>query len=86
MEEQGIKEAVAQLSDEELFLLREWHRSLMIRFDNVAFQYSQGLMPQAYFETIMDGVVDFVPIWHELGVRIPDTSRQLFQEAVQRAD
>ena len=79
LKKQGVVSAVAQLTPEELYLLRHWHGSLMIRFDNVAFQYQQGLIPDAYYETVKRGLQRFMPIWRELGVEIPDTSRELFE-------
>ncbi len=75
----GVASAVAQLTPKELYLVRGWHASLMIRFDNVAFQYQQGLIPDAYYESTKRGLRRFMPIWRELGVEIPDTSRELFE-------
>jgi hypothetical protein len=79
LEKQGVASAVAQLTQEERYLLSNWHSSLMIRFDNVAFQYQQGLIPDAYYETTKRGLQRFMPIWRELGIEIPDTSRELFE-------
>ena len=79
----GVADAVAQLTPEELYLLRNWHASLMIRFDNVAFQYEQGLIPNAYFESLKRGIQKFMPIWRELGIEIPDTSREFFESIEQ---
>ena len=75
-------DAVAELTAEERYLLYNWHSSLMIRFDNVAFQYQQGLIPDAYYETTKRGLRRFMPIWTELGVEVPDTSRELFEAIV----
>jgi hypothetical protein len=82
MKKHGVAIAVDQLTPEELYLLQARHVSLMIRFDNVAFQYQQGLMPDAYYETLKRGLRRFMPIWRELGIEIPDTSRELFDSIV----
>jgi len=82
MKTHDVAGAVAQLTPEELYLLRNWHDSLMIRFDNVAFQYQQGLIPDAFYETQKRVLLTFMPIWSELGVEIPDTSRELFESIV----
>ena len=79
LEKQGVANAVAELTQEERYLLSNWHSSLMVRFDNVAFQYQQGLIPDAYYESIKRGIRKFMPIWRELGIDIPDTSRELFE-------
>ena len=79
LQTQGVASAVAQLTPEERYALFNWHNSLMIRFDNVAFQYEQGLIPEAYFDTLKRGLQRFMPIWRELGIDIPDTSRELFE-------
>lgn len=82
MKTHDVAGAVAQLTPEEVYLLRNWHDSLMIRFDNVAFQYQQGLIPDAFYETAKRELRTFMPIWSELGVEIPDTSRELFESIV----
>ena len=75
-------DAVAQLTPKERYLMYQWHNSLMIRFDNVAFQYQQGLIPEAYYESTKRGLRRFMPIWGALGVEAPDTSRELFEAIV----
>ena len=82
MKTHDVAGAVAQLTPEEVYLLRNRHDSLMIRFDNVAFQYQHGLIPDAFYETQKRGLRTFMPIWSELGVEIPDTSRELFESIV----
>ena len=82
MKTHDVAGAVAQLTPEEVYLLRNWHDSLMIRFDNVAFQYQHGLIPDAFYETAKRELRTFMPIWSELGVEIPDTSRELFESIV----
>ena len=72
-------DAIDQLTPDELYLMNLFHSSLMIRFDNVAFQYQQGLIPEAYFETVKRGSRRFMPIWNELGIVIPETSREVFE-------
>jgi len=81
-EEYSIAEAIAQLTEEERYVVRRWHASLMIRFDNVAFQYSLGLIPEAYWQSIVRGIQGFLPIWEEFNVVLPDTSRQMFEQAI----
>jgi hypothetical protein len=80
LETHSVSDAVAELTTDELYLLRQWHASLMVRFDNVAFQYEQGLIPEPYWESVQRGLRGFVPIWRELGIDIPDTSRELFED------
>jgi hypothetical protein len=79
-------DAVAKLTPKERYLIYQWHSSLMIRFDNVAFQYQQGLIPDAYYETTNRGLRRFMPIWRALGIEVPDTSRQLFETIVDESD
>ncbi len=78
----SVKDAVSQLTEEERYLIRSYQSSLMIRFDNVAFQYSIGLIPDAYFQDLIRGIQRFMPIWDELGVTLPDTSRELIETAI----
>ena len=86
LREHSVQDAVARLTDEERYLIRRWQSSLMIRFDNVAFQHSLGLVPDSYFRTLVRGVQNFLPIWDELDVELPDTSRELYETAIAEYD
>ena len=81
LESNGVKVAVAELSDEEKFLVSQYYQDLMVRMDNLHFQYQQGFIPEEYFETGKRGLRIFAPIWKALGVdRIyPVSSRDLFE-------
>ena len=76
-------EAVAELSDEEAFLLRMFHNDIMVRMDNIYFQYQQGFLADDYLETAKRGVIRFVPIWKALGVdeQFPISSASFFEAA-----
>jgi len=78
----NAKDAVSQLTEEERYLIRLWQSSLLIRFDNVAFQYSIGLIPDAYFKDTIRGIQRFMPIWDELGLTLPETSREFIETAI----
>jgi hypothetical protein len=76
-------EAVEQHSDLEKYLLRMFHSDLMVRMDNVYFQYQQGFMSDDYLETAKRGLERFVPIWKALGMenQFPLASIEFFEEA-----
>ena len=76
-------EAVAQLSEEEAFLLRMFHNDIMVRMDNIYFQYQQGFLSDDYLETAKRGLIRFVPIWKALGVdeQFPISSASFFEAA-----
>ncbi len=79
--EDGLDEALEQLSGEEKFLLGKYYTDLMIRMDNVHFQYQQGYLPEGSLESTKRGVREFFPIWMALGLerRIPNALRALFE-------
>ena len=76
-------EAVAELSEEEAYLVRMFHNDIMIRMDNLYFQYQQGFLSEEYLETAKRGLVRFVPIWKALGVdkQFPIASAEFFETA-----
>jgi hypothetical protein len=78
----GVKYAVAQLTEEERYLIRLWHSSLLVRFDNVAFQYSIGLIPDQYFEDTVIGMQRFMPVWDELDLVLLSASREVYENAI----
>ena len=81
LENEGLDAAIADLSDEERYLVRLYHHDLMVRTDNIHFQYLQGFLPEAYFESTKLGMQRFVPIWEalELESQYPSISKELFE-------
>jgi len=78
----SVKDAVSQLTEEERYLIRLWQSSLLVRFDNVAFQYSIGLIPDLYFEDTIRGIQRFMPIWEELELELLGSTRELIENAI----
>ena len=76
-------EAVAELSEEEVYLIRMYHNDIMVRMDNAYFQYQQGFLSEEYFQTAKRGLIRFVPIWKALGVneQFPISSAKFFEAA-----
>jgi hypothetical protein len=76
-------EAVAELSEEEEYLVRMYYNDLMVRMDNVYFQYQQGFLSEEYFQTAERGLMIFVPVWKALGIdeQFPITSAEFFEAA-----
>ena len=68
---EGLDAALASLSDQEQFLVGRYYDSLMVRMDNVCFQYKQGFIPESYFENVKIGMRQFAPVWRNFGFIIP---------------
>jgi len=68
---EGADAALASLSEQERFLISRYYDALMVRMDNVCFQYKQGFIPDSYFATTKDGIREFAPVWRGLGLSIP---------------
>jgi hypothetical protein len=68
---EGVDAALASLSKQERFLVSRYYDSLMVRFDNVCFQYNQGFIPDSYFENNKIGMRRFGPVWRRLGLTLP---------------
>ena len=83
----GPESAVAECSDEEVYLLRMYHQDIMVRMDNVHFQYQQGFITDAYLETVKRGLRRFVPIWKALRLdeQFPLTSAEFFESVAKDA-
>ena len=47
-----------------------------------SFQYSIGLIPDLYFQDTIRSIQQFMPIWGELGLTLPDTSREFIETAI----
>ncbi len=67
----GLEAALASLSNQERFLVSRYYDSLMVRMDNVCFQYKQGFIPESYFESVKIGIREFAPVWRSFDFTIP---------------
>ena len=83
LNEMSAFEAVALLSEQEKYLLSMFHHDLMVRLDNVNFQYQQGFISEEYMDTVRIGLRRFVPIWKALGMEphFPVGSIEFFESA-----
>ncbi len=68
---EGLDAALASLSNQDQFLVSRYYDSLMVRMDNVCFQYKQGFIPDPYFASVKDGIRSFAPVWRRLGLSVP---------------
>ena len=82
LESNSPADVVAGLSDEEIFLLRMYYNDIMIRMDNIYFQYTQGFLSGDYLQTAKRGIRRFVPIWKALDIdkQFPIASAEFFEE------
>ena len=62
----GAERAVADLDDENRWLITRYHRSVMVRFDNVVFQHSNGFVLDSNYENVLNGIRNFLPTWYAL--------------------
>lgn len=85
LETKSPQQAVAELTDEEAFLLRMYHNDIMVRMDNIYFQYRQGFLSEDYLQTAKRGIRRFVPIWKALEIdkQFPIASADFFEETCQ---
>jgi hypothetical protein len=67
----GTDDAIETMSAQERFLVGRYFDSLMVRMDNVCFQYKQGFIPDSYFEHIKVGIRRFAPIWRGFEIEMP---------------
>jgi hypothetical protein len=81
---QGVEVALASLSDQERFLLGRYYDALMVRMDNVCFQYDWGFIPESYFEDIKQGLRQFAPVWASLGLVATGKLDRVIREVVER--
>jgi hypothetical protein len=68
---EGVDAALVSLSKQERFLVSRYYDALMVRIDNVCFQYEQGFIPGSYFEANKIGIRQFGPVWRALGLNLP---------------
>ena len=86
LETKDIEEALRDLTEEEKFLLGAYHHAIVMRSDNVHFQYNQGFLPDTLFETMKRDVGPLVPIWKALGLEgtFPILSQELFESLARK--
>jgi len=79
---EGVDAALASLSQHERFLVSRYYESLMVRMDNVCFQYKQGFIPDSYFQHAKVGIRLFLPVWRSLGLIVPPDLDRAVQDVV----
>lgn len=77
-------QAAAELTDHEKYLVRMFHHDLIVRLDNVNFQYQQGFISEEYLDTVLRGLQRLVPVWKALGLErlFPRGSAEFFESAM----
>ena len=83
LNEMSAVEAVKSLTPHEKYLVRMFHQDIMVRLDNVYFQYQHGFISEDYLATALRGLRRFVPIWKALGLEsdFPIGSVEFFESA-----
>ncbi len=56
------------MSEEDVFLVRNYHNDIMVRMDSAYFQYQQGFLSEEYLQWAKRALRRFVPIWKALGI------------------
>ena len=68
-EREGYAKAVQELTEEERYYVSLDAQDLAIRFDNIYFQYRMGLIPDAYFDDVKEGIRIYSLLWKELKMK-----------------
>ena len=68
----GVDAALASLSEQEHFLVRQYFGGMASLVDNACFQYQRGFLSEAYYsQSTKGGIRQFGPIWRALDLRLP---------------
>ena len=76
-----------QLSDEEREQLGSYMLDLMVRLDNLYFQYRQGFFPEDFFENVKQSIRMTQPVRSALGINVERILlSQVFRDLVRSID
>ena len=76
-----------QLSDEEREQLGSYMLDLMVRLDNLYFQYRQGFFPEDFFENVKQSIRMTQPVRSALGINVERILlSQAFRDLVRSTD